>query len=135
MFIIVVKSTNNIYNYMSTYVENNINYALFRRWHLTINANTQMYAQFQDSENFITTTVSNAFYLHNTLMTLYFDFDICEIDSSNNIINETRYFYQPMVSFPQPVDNDIDYDTPGEALKAHKQGKVVDWERKANKKG
>jgi len=119
----------------------NLKSLLCYNWGSSINQDTYKSPYFQDLEYFIRTSI----YMASTstrISWLAHDFYICEIDSSNNIINETTIIQQSAIAQQQtqptntqtPAD-DIDYTKPGEALKAHKQGKVVDWKKVAENRG
>jgi len=101
-----------------------------------------------DVHKFLTEYEAEQFILLNatTSHTYIHTISICEIDfTAGRIINTTDIIVNGVfVNSAVPIatstttqtvanDDDIDYDIPGEALKAHKQGKKVDWKRLAEK--
>ena len=106
---------------------------LQRSWQLSMSVSSHRFLAYKDAENLIIQIYTNA----NPVPTWWMGYDmyICEIDSSDNIINETKFLSFTRTPNTNKQDDDIDYTKPGEALKAHKQGKVVDWKKVANKKG
>ena len=143
MFIIKAKDKDPAYGmeyYMSSIV--NTSDLFLRDWNIIIIIETQRYASIQDAEtflNFIMVTIFNTLPQAHTSWWTGFDISICEIDNAYNIISEVAYTPFVMIGGGNvgvgydSVDDGIDYDTPGEALKAYKRGKVVDWKRKAGK--
>ena len=101
---------------------------------------------YQAAEDFITKSKLVDPMLLNLWLVLY-DVYICELDNNGDIIKETKYSSSTLAITNQQstptlsngtagtdTDDGIDYDTPGEALKAYKRGKAVDWKRLAEKK-
>ena len=107
--------------------------------------NIQRFQTFNDARRF---HLQNIYAGHDQAILKTFDaYDvyICELDASNKLVNETLSGTGTYIQAnPQQVvtqhqtqntNDGIDYLTPGEALKAHKRGKKVDWKRLAEKRG
>ena len=129
MFIIEAIDTTNPISGFMTYTVNHA--MLFNvEWSPVIDHNTQKCQTLPEAINFLHIIHGNPFF---PAIWLIFDIYICELDTNNNIIARTKY--SPYNSITNIIDDTIDYLTPGEALKAHKAGKKVDWKRLAEKRG
>ena len=136
----IIKSNNNTSGMPSYFMSKDIDLTdlLSKKWCVIITNDVQDFSTFSDAEVFITSMMFG----QTPQWWTVFDFYICEIDISLNIINEVKYSKNTAVNNvtnqatpTTAVDNDIDYTKPGEALKAHKQGKVVDWKKVAENRG
>ena len=127
MFIIEAIDTTNPISGFMTYTFNHA--MLFNvEWSPVIDHNTQKCQTLPEAINFLHIIHGNPFF---PAIWLIFDIYICELDTNNNIIARTKY--SPYNSITNIIDDTIDYLTPGEALKAHKAGKKVDWKKLAEK--
>ena len=141
MFFIINEENNNVY-YMSVAAAptGKAGYynLLDRAWDLNYSTTTQQFSCYMQAYDFITDELNHAHPTKNQVWVMS-KMSIVETNMFNNVVNITRYMCMPKITIVPgklpTVDDDIDYLTPGEALKAHKQGKVVDWKKVANKKG
>jgi len=131
MFIIEAIDTTNPISGFMTYTVNHA--MLFNvEWSPVIDHNTQKCQTLPEAINFLHIIHGNPFF---PAIWLIFDIYICELDTNNNIIARTKYSpYNSITNIiDDTIDDTIDYLTPGEALKAHKAGKKVDWKKLAEK--